>query len=116
MIATDKEALICDFAETYRIYDFEALSAEYAAILAVGLRDSSRIKQKISGMKADLQTQILAYIADYTAINVYGKTKEAKSGINKPKSILKALFSNNETKQYTTGADFMAEWERINGN
>ena len=41
MIATDEDALICDFAETYHIYDYRSLDVEYAATLAYGLRDDS---------------------------------------------------------------------------
>lgn len=64
MIAVDEEALICDFAETYHIYDFRSLPARKAATLAVGLRDDSRIKLKMSGMNVSNELLMTAVIAD----------------------------------------------------
>lgn len=117
MIALDKEALICDFAETYHIYDMESVSVEYAGILAAGLRNDSRIKLKMSDITVSMDTLLLAFIADNTAINIYSKTKDAKTGKNKPKSMVKALLDKGDKgKAYITGADFMAEWNRLNGN
>lgn len=114
MIATDRDAVVCDFAETYRIYDIEALPVDYAATLAAGLRENSRIRMKMAGVKADLKAMLLAMIADNTAINIYAKTKDAKSGRNKPKSLAKALFdTEDEVRHFETGDDFMREWEKL---
>lgn len=118
MIALDEDALICDLAETYHIYDMEQFPVLYIATLAIGLRNDSRIKIKASGLRVDLKTLLLAHIADNTAINVYAKTKDAKSGRNKPKSFVEVLNKdpNKELKQFKTGADFLEEWRRLNGN
>ncbi len=119
MIALDEDALICDFAETYQILDYKRLPVELAATLAAGLRDNSRIKLKISGLRVSVDTLLLARIADSTAINVYAKTKDAKTGKNPPKSMVDVILGRNEKdelKKFETGADFKAEWERINGN
>ena len=51
MIALDEGALVCDMAETYHIYDMRALPVETLATLACGLREDSRIKLKMSGLK-----------------------------------------------------------------
>lgn len=117
MLALDKESLICDFAETYHIFDLESVSAEYAAILAVGLRDNSRIKMKLAGTKADMNMLLLARIADNTALNIYAKTRDARTGRNRPKSLVDALVNGDkQLMQYASGASFMEEWERLNGN
>lgn len=118
MIALDEDALICDFAETYHIFDYRSLSVDLAATLAVGLRDNSRIKLKIAGLEAELNTLLLARIADMTTYNVYAKTKDAKANRNKPKSITEAIFKNkySELKQFRNGEDFMKEWRKLNGN
>lgn len=42
-----EDELICDMAESYRIYDYRALKARYAATLALGLRPHSRVMLKI---------------------------------------------------------------------
>ena len=36
MLATDEDALLCDFAETYGVYDLEALPVEKLAVLSFG--------------------------------------------------------------------------------
>ena len=118
MIALDEDALICDMAETYHIYNMEQLPVEYVATLANGLRDNSRIKMKAAGLRVDVMTLLLAHVADNTAINVYAKTKDAKANRNKPKSITEAIFNNkdSELKQFRNGEDFMKEWRKLNGN
>ena len=64
MLKTDKDALICDFAETYHIYDIESLSIPMMATLAVGLRDNSRIRLKMSGQRVPLEQILLATLVD----------------------------------------------------
>ena len=109
--------MICDFAETYHIYDIYQLSVEYAATLAAGLRSDSRIMLKVAGMKVDPKTLILARIADNTALNLYAKTKDAKTGRNMPKSMAEALMEHNKNvkkaKEFESGEDFLNEWNRI---
>lgn len=120
MIALDEDALICDMAETYHIYNMEQLPVEYVAILADGLRDNSRIKMKAAGLRVEVNTLLLAHIADNTAINAYLKTKDAKTGRNKPKSMVEALTIDNDpakhAKTFESGETFMEEWRRLNGN
>lgn len=120
MIATDEDALICDFAEVYNIYDIYGLPVEYAATLANGLRDDSRIKMLLGKMKVKPETLLLAYIADYSAINFYSKTKDAVSGRNKPPSFVEMLTGkvsdSKQTRQFDDGESFMEEWRRLNGN
>lgn len=118
MIALDEDDLICDFAETYGIYDMYTLDVEYAATLASGLRDNSRIKLKAQGLRVELNTLLLARIADAAALNVYAKTKDAQHNRNKPKSVLEALTKDDkeELRHFTSGAAFEEEWRRLNGN
>lgn len=118
MIALDEDSLICDFAETYHIYDMYALSVDYAATLANGLRENSRIRLKANGLKVDVKTLLLAHIVDNTRLNVYAKTKDAQHGRNKPKSLVEALTREDikEIRTFSSGAEFEAEWRRLNGN
>lgn len=119
MIALDEDALICDFAETYHIYDLFSLPVEYAAILACGLRDDSRIKMKAVGLEIDLKSLLLAHIADNTIMNCYLKTKDAQKGTNLPASFVKLLTEkkdpSKEIRKFDSGADFDKEWEKLNG-
>ena len=64
MLATDRDALVCDMAETYHILDIWALPVDLLAVLASGLRDNSRIKMKIAGMKYIPLETVLPQVAD----------------------------------------------------
>lgn len=118
MIALDEDALICDFAETYHIYDIYQLPVEYIATLAIGLRANSRIKMKVSGLKVESKYLLLAHIADNTAINAWLNSENGAKGIDRPSSMVAALLNENidqskELKQFDSGADFDKEWERL---
>ena len=117
MIALDEDALICDFAETYHIYDIYSLPAYYVATLAKGLRIDSRSMMAVNGLKVDVKTLLLARIADSCAINVYFKSKDAENGQNRPKSIVSLLTGTSQqeaNRDFDTGEDFIKEWRRLN--
>ena len=114
MLRIGKDELICDLAETYHIYDYRTIRPSLLATLAVGLRDNSRIKMKIIGEKFDINTQLLASIADRLSILIWQKTENGHKGINKPVSILESL--NSEPKDnfgFNTVEEFEAERKRI---
>ena len=116
MITTDKNALICDLAETYGIYDYKALPVETLAVLCVGLRDNSRIKMKLSGAKVNPDLLLLAEAVDRLGLLVWSKTKDAQSGRNRPKSIVSMLTreeQENDVESFETAEEFNAEWQRI---
>ena len=46
MIKQDEDALICDLAETYRIYDYRQLPLLQVAVFAYGLRDHLTKKEE----------------------------------------------------------------------
>lgn len=96
MIIFDEDALICDMAETYGIFDLYALPAQLAATLAVGLRDDSRIKIKMSGMKMDFNKYILAALFDKVNWLCWTKTKDAQHGTHVPESILDLLLQTDK--------------------
>ena len=116
MIATDEDALICDLAETYHIYDMRKMPALYIATLAMGLRHNSRIMMSVNGLKVDINTLLLAHIADNTAINAWFKTEDGQKGINRPPSMLRLLSDiKTEKPGFDSGEDFEKEWRRITG-
>lgn len=98
MIASDEEALVCDFAETYSIYDYHALSVDYAATLAAGLREDSRSAMRLAGMSSSFERLLLAAILDNTGLMLWQHTKDAQNGRNKPKSML-AMLTKQEEEQ-----------------
>lgn len=92
MMAVDRDALICDMAETYQIYDISRVPVPLLGTLAVGLRDDSRIKMKINGVKAGPETMLVANLVDLVQWLVWSKTKDGEHGRNKPKSVAKKLY------------------------
>lgn len=64
MLALDRDALICDMAETYRIYDIKDVPAGMLAVLASGLGVNSRIRLKEQGLLAPWDTVLLATLVD----------------------------------------------------
>lgn len=109
MIATDESALICDFAETYHIYDYKSLPLSRVAIFAVGLRENSRIRMKINNMKYTLETMLMASAVDRLSNMVWMQTKDGVNGINRPKSILSSLLKEevaNDIESFSTPDDF----------
>ena len=103
MAGLDERALICDFAETYHVFDWRTLPPSTAATLAMGLRPDSRIMQKLSGAPAAADTMLLAMIADSLRILVWQKTKDGRRGKNPPESILEKMQGK---KSAETGAGF----------
>ena len=114
MIAIDRNALICDLAETYQIYDYRRVPGRLLGILATGLRDDSRIKQKINGVKTNDTNMILANILDGINLLLWTKTKDAEKGINQPDSIAETLFvKEREEVMFETPEDFEKERQRL---
>lgn len=119
MISTDEDALICDLAETYRIFNYRELPVKLLATLSVGLRSDSRIKMKMTRQNLSLNDTMQALILDDLNFLVWAKTKDGQKGRNKPKSVYKILTTDvakvkkNEVKGYATVQAFMEARNRI---
>lgn len=113
MISLDEDALVCDLAETYQIYDYKQLPLNQVAVFAYGLRDDSRIKQIMSNQIVPLETTLLASIVDRLSLSLWLQTKDGQKGVNRPASIADQLIkrdkSENDGKDYLvfeSGEDF----------
>lgn len=119
MLRADRDAVICDLAETYGVMDYRALPVPLLAVLASGLRDNSRIKASLSGAKATRGEILLAAAVDRLSYMVWGMTEDARNGINRPSSVLDAMLGNTgetrETVGFATAEEYENEWERITG-
>ena len=111
MVRTDESALICDFAETYHILDYRALPLRLAAVLASGLRENSRIKMIMAGSEVEKDTMLLAAAVDRLSMLVWAKTKDSKTGRNKPKSILSMMLKSEPKKDDVMTFDTAEEFE-----
>ena len=113
MYNLDKDALLCDLAETYHIYDFKALPLTKIAIFAKGLREDSRIKMKMSENKFNVIESLLAGILDRLTLILYSKTKDAEKGKNYPKLLLDEVEKKEELEGFMSGEDFERMREKI---
>ena len=117
MISLNEDALICDLAETYHIYDYKQYPLRLIGTLACGLRDNSRIKMLMSGEKQSLDIILSATISDKLSLLLWqnGGCKEE----NKPDSILESLMGyEKQTRNmgFESGADFEKFRASIVGN
>ncbi|MBA2796557.1 DUF5361 domain-containing protein [Streptococcus porcinus] len=109
MIKADEDALICDLAETYHIYDYRQLPADLVAVFSAGLRENSRIRMSMSEEKLTVEQTLIAGILDRLSILLWSKTKDGQKGINQPKSVIESVNAKpqEEITSFETGEDFM---------
>ena len=114
MIALDEDALLCDLAETYHVFNMRGMDPGLIATLAAGLRSNSRIKMLACGLKVDTKTLLLAHIADNTAINTWFKTEDGQKGYNRPPSMIQILTGDiHEETGFDSGEEFEKKWREL---
>lgn len=113
MVAADEGALACDFMETYHIMDWRALPARRAALFAYGLREDARIRLKLSGAKARLDTMLMAMAVDALNTLVWQNTQAGHEGRDHPRSVLALLRGDPEPEKrgFDTPEEFDA-WRK----
>lgn len=111
MLRIDEEALICDLAETYHIFDYKALPVKTVALFASGLRDNARIKMKLCGQQAPTETVLLAAAVDRLTFLLWLKTEDGQKNRHRPKSIAAQLIKTEEDTETVT-FDSIEEFER----
>lgn len=100
MIAKDEDALICDFAQFYNVYEYRGLPVKTSAALAFGLPQDSRSKMILAGRKATTEELLMGLIADRLGILIWQRSEDGKKGINKPKSIFDEMMHGKPKDQY----------------
>ena len=118
MIKQDEDALICDLAETYRIYDYRQLPLLQVAVFAYGLRDDSRIKKIISNQVVSLDTLFFASMVDRLSLSLWLQTTDGQKGTNRPNSIVDYLTKKEEKDEkdylvFKSGEDFEKYREKL---
>lgn len=115
LLAMDEDALICDLAETYHILDYKSVPVKTLAALTTGLNEDARSKRKAAGGKAPLRILLPAAILDQLSMLVWMQSKDGQKGINRPKSLVKAMTTEEteQVKSFRTADEFQAERKRI---
>ncbi len=116
MINTDEEALICDLAETYKIFDYRLLPCKAVATFSCGLGSNSRIKMKMANMVITMEEMLLSALVDNTKLLAWLNSSDGAKGINRPESLLTLLTGelkrNNDVLAFNSGEEFKNEWEK----
>lgn len=119
MIAEDRDALLCDLAETYGIFNYRALPVDLLATLSVGLREDSRIKMRLIGTKATRCELMFAAAIDRLSLLVWAQTKDGRDGVNRPKSVFDSLMGIQQESgaimAFDSAVSFEDEWQKITG-
>ena len=115
MMRLDRDALICDLAETYHIYDLRAVPVATLARLCCGLRENSRIKMKMSGAKMPFETLLMVAILDELRWLKWSKTKDAQKNRKAPKSMLNKILNEEKVTSFATAEEFEKRLADIRG-
>lgn len=118
MIAIDEDALICDLAETYHIFEYRSLPLHTVAAFSVGLRENSRIKMALAGTKYPFDTILFAAIYDAVNMQNWAISDNGRKGINPPDSIANKLLGRkvaqkeSEYMLFDTAEAFFEMWNK----
>lgn len=112
MLNVDEDALVCDLAETYNIYNYKGLSLLKAATFSCGLRYDSRIKLKVADAKVSNDTLMIASILDQVNFIAWSKTDDATRGYGRPKRVVDVLMGKEEIRENESFVD-ADEFERM---
>ena len=116
VIAKYENEMVCDLAETYHIYDYTKLPVQTLATFVTGLRQDSRTKMAINGMRVPTNTIIMAMTYDRVNQWLWMNSKDGRRNRNKPKSLAEALTSEPKEKTievFESGEEFDAMLKKI---
>ena len=119
MMREDRDALICDMAEVYHVYDMWSLPIRTVATLASGLRDDSRIRRKMNGQKVGADRILMAGILDRLSLLVWMQSTDGVKGRNRPQSILEIMLNQDgladKLESFSSGEEFDRRWAELTG-
>lgn len=107
MLGIDRDAVICDLAETYHVLDYKNVPIMTLAALCAGLHDDSRIKTRMMGVHRIDPSFALVRAADMLAIINYSLT--AKQGAKPPTLYQDIMMGKQQEK--TSGFASIEEFE-----
>ena len=120
LLAHYHDAIICDLAEYYHIYNYEEFNPLYISTLVEGLGGYSRLKRELTGYKYTEQDFIQAKIADLLSLLLWSKTKDGQNNRNRPEMIVDRMINKEkEVKQdfahdvFDSKEDFLKAREEI---
>lgn len=116
MVAAGEDDLICDFAQTYHVYDWRGLPLKTAAALAAGLPDDSRTRRRMYGVRDYPTALLLGEIIDLLRWLRWAQTEDGTKGKNRPDSMVEFLTTPAEKKTprgFRSAEEFEAAYARF---
>ena len=86
-VAADEDALICDLAQFYGVFDWRRLPLRTAATLADGLPITSRTKTRTAGITVPFDMFLLAMAIDNLSMLCWLNSEDGAKGRNKPEML-----------------------------
>ena len=99
MLAMDKNALICDLAETYGIFDYKRVPGRLLGILVAGLGENTRIGKKVNGVRGTVTEVLLAQILDGVRFLCWAQTEDGRKGKHRPQSVASEFFVSEDKEK-----------------
>lgn len=115
-MSSKEDALICDLAEVYHIYDMESHPVTYIATLLSGLREDSRTIMSLTGRKLNLKQTVDVLTYDALNLILWMKTRDGQNNTNRPKRLIDLLNEKEEKDEvvgFESEDELLATFNRI---
>ena len=107
MLSVDRDAVICDLAETYNVSDYRSLPVTLLATLCAGLHDDSRIKMRMMGLRKIAPSFAFVQIADTLTVLLHALT-----GSKNKLKLYQDIMADKQQKKKATGFSSIEEFEK----
>lgn len=87
----------------YGVYDYKSLPATLVATFFVGLREDSRIKMAMAGVKHSPMIMLMSMAVDALNTLVWMQSEDGRKGENRPSSITQILFGEQKAEPVYEG-------------
>lgn len=120
MLSGAPDELTCDMAETYHVHNIKEYPVSHIAVLAAGLRQTSRVRMKMEGQKLDNVDTLMSLIFDKLNWLCWTRTKDAQHGRNRPESAYAILTGTGkkdtrEVETFSSAEEFEKRRKEIIG-
>ena len=115
MLSNYPDALTCDMAETYGVFDIHRLPARLAATLAVGLGADSRVKMAKEGRLVGNDVMLMAVMVD-TLRGVAPSDPQSMTSCCYKSKVVETAPSNAKHEVFDSPEAFKARWAEITRN
>jgi len=111
MLGVDRDALVCDLAETYGVLDYRALPVDTLATLCAGLHEDSRIKMRMMDCQKVDPSFALVRISDTLTVIYYMLTGFCGHSPSSLPTLYQDIMTGKQEQKQSTGFSSIEEFE-----